>query len=252
MPNETRTHAAACTQTDATSLIDTGADRHRAEASRPSDATSAWMLSGFADPVQGSQAAFRTALHALAHPGRLHAMPDAARCEAPAPLSMAMAALLLTLADGDTPIWLASEFDESIRRFLRFHNGCTLTDRPEKAAFAVLSARSGDPWPALRTFAQGDAANPHTSTTLLIELPMLDDTASSPSTNTSYDARSAERVILHGPGIATTQTLHAIGLPADFWTQWRANQTHFPLGVDVFLVCGATFCGLPRTTQREA
>ncbi|WP_347557242.1 phosphonate C-P lyase system protein PhnH [Robbsia sp. KACC 23696] len=210
----------------------------------------AWMLRGFLDPVSGSQAAFRCALNALARPGRLHTMPDAARCEAPAGLSPAMAALLLTLADADTSVWLAPVFGEPARRFLRFHNGCPLTEHPEKAAFAVLSATDRTAvatWPSLSAFAQGELANPHGSTTLLIDVPFLADHAEA-----VVERDAEETATLRGPGIANAQTLRVAGLPDDFWREWRANHTRFPLGVDAFLINGASFCGLPRTTQRES
>lgn len=218
-----------------------------------------WLLPSFPDPVAGSQAAFRSALNALSHPGRLHTLPDVARITAPAPLSPAMAALLLTLADSDTPIWLAPVFGEAVRRYLRFHNGCTLTDSPEKAAFAVLSCdtdprdmgvtHDGARWPSLHTFAQGDLANPHESTTLLIELPHLADPAHKTD---DVAVPGVETVTLRGPGIATTQSVNIVGLPSDFWRQWRSNRARFPQGVDAFLINDVTFCGLPRTTQRES
>ena len=59
---------------------------------------------GFADPVFDSQATFRAALDALARPGRVAALPPV--LTPPAPLNPATAALCLTLADLDTPLWL--------------------------------------------------------------------------------------------------------------------------------------------------
>ncbi|MNJ79961.1 Alpha-D-ribose 1-methylphosphonate 5-triphosphate synthase subunit PhnH [compost metagenome] len=57
--------------------------------------------------------------------------------------------------------------------------------------------------------------------------------------------------ILGGPGIKDRQTLHAAGLPEDFWREWRLNHQRFPLGVDVFLTQERRICALPRSTRKE-
>jgi alpha-D-ribose 1-methylphosphonate 5-triphosphate synthase subunit PhnH len=62
----------------------------------------------FADPVFESQATFRSVLHAMASPGQI---VDAGEALAPpAPLGRAAAAALLTLADFETPLWIAPSF----------------------------------------------------------------------------------------------------------------------------------------------
>ena len=59
---------------------------------------------GFADPVAGAQACFRAVLDAMARPGRIQhgtrACPPRRRCATP------RRAVLLTLADHETPLWL--------------------------------------------------------------------------------------------------------------------------------------------------
>jgi hypothetical protein len=67
----------------------------------------AGLRQGFDDPVGGAQSTFRTALMALSHPGSvLRLNPQATRGGTAPGLSIAMSALLLTLVDSDTPVWL--------------------------------------------------------------------------------------------------------------------------------------------------
>jgi len=187
---------------------------------------------GFDDPVTAAQQTFRAALDAMARPGTLG---TADACSGvPDGLSPAMARLLLTLADADTPVWLPAGVPESARAFLRFHCGCPLVATPADAAFVVVPA--GFAAPALAECAQGDPAFPDRSATLLLELPALD---------------GGHALLLRGPGIESTQVLAPAGLPGDFVMQWRANHARFPLGVDLLLTSGSVFCALPRTTRVE-
>ncbi|AOJ84724.1 carbon-phosphorus lyase subunit PhnH [Burkholderia savannae] len=192
------------------------------------------LLPAFADPVRGAQSTFRAALAALAHPGRIRSLGAEHACGVPEGLSLAMTALLLTLADADAPLWLPAEADDEIRRFLRFHNACTFAKAPAHATFAAVPAACA--MPKLADCAQGDPAYPDRSTTLLIEVTALGE---------------GDAVTLRGPGILDEQALAVAGLPDGFWAQWRVNHERFPLGVDVFLVCGNALCGLPRTIVVE-
>jgi len=58
----------------------------------------------FRDPARQSQAVFRTVMEAMARPGRI--LPLAGGFSPPAPLSATAAAILLTLADFETAVWL--------------------------------------------------------------------------------------------------------------------------------------------------
>ena len=190
------------------------------------------LLPGFESPVDDAQQVFRAALEAFAHPGRLEKLPVTSG--QPEGLSPALTALLLTLADPDTPVWLPADVPAAARAFLRFHCGCPLVDRVGEATFVCVPA--GHPMPVLAECAQGLPAYPDRSATLLVEVASLHDGAT---------------LTLRGPGIETTQTLRVTGLPADFRASWRANNAGFPLGVDLLLASGDEFCAMTRTTHVE-
>ena len=61
------------------------------------------LSGGFADPAAQSARSFRGILEAMARPGRIETLEGA--CP-PAPLSVAGGCVLLTLADGTTPVHL--------------------------------------------------------------------------------------------------------------------------------------------------
>ncbi|WP_042878395.1 phosphonate C-P lyase system protein PhnH [Cupriavidus necator] len=190
------------------------------------------LLPGFDNPVDDAQQVFRATLHAFAHPGQLQAMPVTSGV--PEGLSPALVALLLTLADPDTPVWLPAGVPAAARAFLRFHCGCPLTDDLGAAPFVCVPA--GHAMPALADCSQGQPAFPDRSATLLVEVASLTD---------------GDTLTLRGPGIETTQTLRVAGLAADFRASWRANNAGFPLGVDLLLASGDRFCALTRTTHVE-
>src|SRR5581483_9942590 len=90
------------------------------------------VLPGFADAPRDAQRVFRLVLDAMARPGRV---VEIGLAQAPEGLSPAAAALLLTLADSDTPVWLDAA-SAGAASWLRFHCGCPLTAEPAAARFA--------------------------------------------------------------------------------------------------------------------
>ncbi len=185
---------------------------------------------GFTDPVFQSQAAFRAVLAALAEPGTIHRLDTG--FAGPEGLEPASAIVLLTLADFETPVWL----DEPRRAgqaalWLRFHATVPLVTIPEAAGFAVLSGACDAP--RLDAFHPGTDLYPDRAATLLIECDALE---------------GGEPVELSGPGIPDRRRISPKGLRAGFWDEIRANHAHYPLGVDVVLVCGHAIMGLPRSS----
>ncbi len=186
------------------------------------------MAKGFDDRVHDSQRAFRAALDALSRPGQ---MVNAGQPIAGLTIRPAMAHLLLALADAETRVWWQSG-DQAAAHWLRFHTGAGVAELPDQATFAAIVDAGA--LPALETFAQGTAAAPEFSTTLLIEVPSLD---------------TGPALQWHGPGIRETRTVRVDGLPERFWAQWQANHGAFPQGVDMIFTCGHQAMGLPRTTR---
>jgi alpha-D-ribose 1-methylphosphonate 5-triphosphate synthase subunit PhnH len=186
------------------------------------------LAPGLPDGVHDSQQAFRAVLDALARPGQMRhigpALPGVA-------LGGALARLLLSLSDDETPVWW-QDADEGLPHWLRFHTAAPVAPRADAASFAVLADMAQ--LPPLTDFASGSAASPEFSCTMFIELPAL---AGGPTLE------------WRGPGIETVQRVGLPGLPDDFWVQWQANHASFPQGVDIVFTSGDSALGLPRTTR---
>ena len=135
-------------------------------------------LPGFADPVGDAQSCFRAVLDAMSHPGRIR--PAGAGLRPPEPLAPATAAVLLTLADAESPVWL-DEAAGAAADWLRFHCGVALAE-PSAASFAVCLGAL----PPLAWFDWGSHDGPETSATVILQLP-------------SFDA--GPRLRLSGPGL---------------------------------------------------
>lgn len=186
------------------------------------------QLPGFKDPVHDAQQTFRALLEALARPGTLQ---TTAPLTSPEGLEPGCAAACLTLLDLETTVWLQPGIAESVRSWLLFHTGCRFTAQPQVADFAVID--DVKTMPRLDDFNWGTAAYPEVSTALLIQLPALQEPGSA---------------VLEGPGILDIITIQA-PLCADFWQQWQAMTTHYPLGLDTWCFANRQVLGLPRTAQ---
>lgn len=187
---------------------------------------------GFSDPVFDSQAIFRSLMQAFAEPGTVADLGS--RVAAPPPLVPAAAAVMATLADGDTPVWMAEPqgSGEAAARWLRFQTDAPITDDPARAAFALLS--SNDAPSGWRRFSRGTPEFPDRAATLLLPVAAL---------------AGGAPLVLSGPGIATERSIAPVGLPAGFVAAWAENRAGFPLGFDLVLVCGTAALALPRSTR---
>ncbi|TAJ81749.1 phosphonate C-P lyase system protein PhnH [Reyranella sp.] len=187
---------------------------------------------GLADPSHDAQQLFREVLDAFSHPGRIVTLADAP--QGPGMISPAATAYLLTLADRDTPLWLAPSFNTpEVRDYLRFHTGTPIIEDRAAATFAVLSHDDADPFEG---FASGTDTYPDRSATLLIEVPAL-------GTGPVRTGR--------GPGIKGETQLAIAGLDDWFWRQCATNHALFPCGVDLIFTTGSQLLALPRSISVE-
>jgi alpha-D-ribose 1-methylphosphonate 5-triphosphate synthase subunit PhnH len=189
------------------------------------------LLAGFADPVADSQRTFRALMQALANPGQAVAVAVVAPVSAPAPLDAGVAAVILTLCDFETALYLHGPWQQpAVVDYVRFHTGTKLTQHPSEAQFAALaSTQDLDP---LSRFAQGTADYPDRSTTVI-----------------AAAAIGPARWRLQGPGIDGVRTVAAPIVPPGFAAAWQANTMLFPRGVDIVFVTAHGLIGLPRTTR---
>lgn len=185
---------------------------------------------GFADPVRGAQRCFRNILSAMSEPGVAYTLDDAV--DASGGVTVAGAAVLLTLADHETPVWLAPSLASAAMPFVRFHCGAPVVEAPHLARFALLDGSRAEP--GLAAFDAGDDRYPDRSATLIVQCSALE---------------GGMPVTLSGPGIRTQRQISPSGLHAGFWREAIANGERYPLGLDLILVAGSTMLALPRSTR---
>lgn len=187
---------------------------------------------GFAAPPFDSQRVFRAALDALSHPGTVLSVDaDAAW---PDGMHPAAGALLLSLLDPDTGLWIQASTALQAAPYLRFHTGCTLADSPGQADFAYVANASE--MPPLDAFACGSDEHPHRSATVIVQVERFESNGRWRCTGPGVDAA-------HPPCIALD------GMPHGFAAAWNRQRHSFPCGIDLYLTAGDRLIGLPRTTQ---
>lgn len=187
---------------------------------------------GFSDPVGASQAVFRALMDAMARPGSVHALPDVTA--PPAPMTTSAAALIATLADADTPVWLDPALTKTpdVRDWIVFHTGAPIAEYQSEAAFALVAAPQN--LSALNGFSLGTQEYPDRSTTIIVQVSTLTE---------------GNALILEGPGIKDRATLAPAPMPSHFEAQWTANRAAFPRGVDLVLAGPDCLAAMPRSTR---
>ena len=186
--------------------------------------TSIALGGGFSSPPEQAARAFRAVLESVSRPGTIHSVSGA---QPPVPLSVAAGTVLLTLADGTTPLHLAGDADcQPVRDWITFHIGAPLVGAGQ-AMFAV--GRWQDLLPVER-FHQGDPDYPDRAATLIV---LMDDLTNAGAT-------------LTGPGIKTVGQLSLPEINA-----FQRNAGQFPLGLDFIFTAGDRVAALPRSTKVE-
>lgn len=185
------------------------------------------LTPGFTAPVADAQVTFRSLLDAMARPGHGYAV---APVTPPRPLNQAAAAVLLTLVDHETPVWIDPDA-AAAAAWIAFHTGVPRTEDPARSAFA-LALRLPD----LALFPNGSDEAPETSATVIVQVASLD---------------AGTRYRLEGPGLRTPEIVAIDGLGAGFTAVWRRNRSLFPRGVDLILCAGGRLAALPRSVSIE-
>ncbi|MGP4843959.1 phosphonate C-P lyase system protein PhnH [Marinobacter sp. 1Y8] len=196
----------------------------------------------FANPVLQSQQAFRKLMRAMSEPGTcvsfdtLYATDSG---QASATSQTAAFATALTLLDQETSVWVSPGISSpALIDNLRFHCGCRLAENTSEADFVMLSLSELN---SLDRFSEGEDINPHTSATLIVQVPALEVA--------SVDDAHPDLLTLSGPGIKARKGVRVQGLTSDHRRLFEDNHQRYPLGVDFMLTCGADLVALPRSTR---
>lgn len=177
---------------------------------------------GFTDPARQSARAFRAIMESTARPGTIHDIDGATP---PAPLSVAAGAVILTLCDGTTPVYIAGDFDTpAVRDWITFHTGAPIVD----AALCQFAIGAWQDLPALSQFSVGTSEYPDRSATIIVELDEITQTGAT----------------LVGPGIKDAAHLSIPDVAAA-----QTNAGLYPLGLDFIFTSGARVAALPRSTE---
>ncbi|GMG83378.1 phosphonate C-P lyase system protein PhnH [Paralimibaculum aggregatum] len=202
----------------------------RGETATAAPAAGDALSGGFADPARDGAAAFRAVLSAMAHPGRIERLAGAAP---PAGISPAAGALMLALADAETPVWLPERLAGGpVAEWLRFHTNAPAAAGRSAAAFALGRWEELVP---LADYPAGCPSYPDRSATLVVDLPALE---------------GGPALTLSGPGLAAPARFAPM-LPAEAAAALAENAARFPLGVDVCFAAADRVAALPRSTRLE-
>lgn len=177
------------------------------------------LLASLNRPVVETQPVLRRILKAMNEAGVAIALPCKQQWVG---LSPAATALLLTLNDANTPLWLDEKLDTpALRECLLQAHGCVVS-RQQAASLALLHSDSN---PDLNAVAAAGA-------TVILEVPAL---------NGGLTLR------LRGPGIQGRRAV-APQLPSQVLAFLREGPLNGQ-GINLMLTCGEMLMVLPRTAQ---
>ena len=181
---------------------------------------------GFADPVRDAQSCFRAVLAAMSRPGSVHRLTAA--LQPPIPLHPATAAVLLTLIDFETTLWIDPRL-AAAAPWIAFHCGAQIRTAIQDARFVLATAL-----PDIETLDRGSDEAPEDSATVILQIDDLDE---------------GPTLRIAGPGLASPSGFRPTGLPENFPTLWRANHALYPCGIDLIFCAGGSLASLPRSVE---
>ncbi len=187
------------------------------------------LTPGFAN-VHEAQSCFRAVLMALSRPGM--SVELATPLPPPGTLSVAAAAILLTLTDSSVTVAMPHA-DAAVQAWLTFHTGAGFSMVADADFIACPAINSTSP--KLGTLRQGTYDEPETGATLILDVPAL---------------ATGRGVCLTGPGIDLRLMVN-LPLDDEFLAERAALQAQSPCGVDILLCAGQRILGLPRSTMIE-
>jgi alpha-D-ribose 1-methylphosphonate 5-triphosphate synthase subunit PhnH len=183
----------------------------------------------FNNPSHDSQSVFRQILKSMAEPGSI--LTINAQIIPPHPLSIATAAICLSLLDFETNLWIqASLKTHEVIKYLKFHTGLKITDVPKKANFCIL----GTSIPNLDEFCSGTDDYPENGSTLIIQTDEISTRA---------------QLQFEGPGIKSYRYVSVGSINKDFWSNREDLQSLFPRGLDLVFTQNNKMISVPRTTK---
>lgn len=183
----------------------------------------------FNNPSHDSQSVFRQILKSMAEPGSI--LTINAQLVPPHPLSIATAAICLSLFDFETNLWISTSLKtHEVIKYLKFHTGLKIADKPKKASFCIL----GTSIPSLDEFCSGTADYPENSSTLIIQTDEISTRA---------------QLQFEGPGIKTNRYVSVGSINKGFWSDREGLQSLFPRGLDLVFTQNNKMISVPRTTK---
>ncbi len=173
---------------------------------------------------------FRVILEAMAKPGAVFELAE--NSNTPLPLFGNTNAVIRTLSDFQSPLWLSPTLNfDTIIRHIKFHTGAPIVAAPAEAAFAILTAQEAHG--AVEKFNTGTHEYPDRSTTLLIQV----------------DGFNHTNVELAGPGLKVPIGFGVDNLSTSFWGEMITNHQLYPLGIDVIFISPEAIACCPRSTS---
>ena len=186
----------------------------------------------FRDPVRQSQSVFRLVMEAMASPGRIVALPPG--LAPPAPLIGPAAALLLTLCDYETPVWL----DDALDEITDVASVPALSHRRQARALAVRCGLRGD-----RRRRRHAAAVVVCSGHARLSRPVHDPDRAGRDAGATTGGGSRVRASAALPACWRRRCRPISS------TRLRVNRAAFPCGVDILFASDSTIAALPRSVR---